>query len=183
MRGSPALESGLDTLPVEMTNRSTGTRTTDGAERSQHEREGGDRQTQSDEPRRRSPVPSQILRMIGELVHQVNSDDNRVQREPRGGVILDADVDGVRCLLIRRPPNRPSATIQLSPREREIVRMVAKGYPNKAIAAVLDISSWTVGTHLRHVFAKLGVSSRAAMVARLHEIEGIGPIGGDNTGM
>lgn len=45
--------------------------------------------------------------------------------------------------------------------------MVAKGYPNKTIAAVLEISSWTVCTHLRRIFAKLGVGSRAAMVARL----------------
>jgi DNA-binding NarL/FixJ family response regulator len=42
----------------------------------------------------------------------------------------------------------------LSPREQEIVRMVARGYPNKTIAGVLNIS-----THLRRVFAKLGVTS------------------------
>jgi DNA-binding CsgD family transcriptional regulator len=47
--------------------------------------------------------------------------------------------------------------------------MVAKGYPNKTIAAVLEISSWTVGTHLRHIFGKLHVSSRAAMVALMIE--------------
>jgi DNA-binding CsgD family transcriptional regulator len=49
--------------------------------------------------------------------------------------------------------------------------MVAKGYPNKIIAAVLEISAWTVCTHMRRVFAKLGVSTRAAMVARLLEYE------------
>jgi len=47
--------------------------------------------------------------------------------------------------------------------------MVAKGYPNKTIAAVLDISVWTVSSHLRRIFAKYGVASRAAMVARLLE--------------
>jgi DNA-binding CsgD family transcriptional regulator len=47
--------------------------------------------------------------------------------------------------------------------------MIAKGYPNKTIAAVLDISSWTVCTHIRRVFAKLGVGSRAAMIAKLLE--------------
>jgi DNA-binding CsgD family transcriptional regulator len=86
-------------------------------------------------------------------------------------VLLDTEVDGVRCMLIRlhhlRPPDQ--AHIILSPREQEIARMVAAGYPNKTIAAVLEISSWTVGTHLRRVFAKLGVGSRAAMVARLLE--------------
>jgi DNA-binding CsgD family transcriptional regulator len=59
--------------------------------------------------------------------------------------------------------------ISFSPREREIARMVAIFHPNKMIAAVLEISSWTVWTHLRRIFAKLGVSSRAAMVARMME--------------
>ena len=57
----------------------------------------------------------------------------------------------------------------LSPREREIARMVARGYPNKTIAAVLEISPFTVNTYLRRVFAKLGVPSRAAMVNVLHQ--------------
>jgi DNA-binding CsgD family transcriptional regulator len=78
-------------------------------------------------------------------------------------VILDVEVDGVRCLLLRVL----EAPAPLSPRELEIARMVAKGYPNKTIASILEISSWTVASHLRRVFSKLGVSSRAAMVARL----------------
>jgi hypothetical protein len=45
--------------------------------------------------------------------------------------------------------------------------MVAGGHPNKTIASVLNISSWTVCTYLRRIFAKLGVNSRAAMVARM----------------
>jgi DNA-binding CsgD family transcriptional regulator len=57
--------------------------------------------------------------------------------------------------------------IALSAREREIASMVAAGHPNKTIACALEISTFTVSTHLRRVFAKLGVSSRAAMVARL----------------
>ena len=57
----------------------------------------------------------------------------------------------------------------LSPREQEIVRLVAKGLPNKTIAAILDISPWTVATHLRRVFGKLGVRSRAAMIASLFD--------------
>jgi DNA-binding CsgD family transcriptional regulator len=82
-------------------------------------------------------------------------------------VILDVEVDGVRCLLLRIP----EVQAPFSPRELEIARMVAKGYPNKTIASVLDISCWTVASHLRRVFSKLGVSSRAAMVARLLEDE------------
>lgn len=60
----------------------------------------------------------------------------------------------------------PAPAPVLSPREREIVRMISQGYTNKMVASVLDISLWTVSTHLRRIFAKLGVSTRAAMVAR-----------------
>jgi DNA-binding CsgD family transcriptional regulator len=65
---------------------------------------------------------------------------------------------------------QPSGSVQhLSPRELEIARMVALGYPNKTIASLLDISPWTVNTHLKRIFAKLDVTTRAAMVARLME--------------
>lgn len=91
------------------------------------------------------------------------------QHYPLEGVLLDLEVDGVRCVVVRRPPAADHVEVSLSPREREIARMVARGYPNKVIARVLEISSWTVSTHLRRIFAKLGVSSRAAMVAQLLE--------------
>src|SRR5689334_16199107 len=91
-------------------------------------------------------------------------------------VLVDIEVDGCRYLLIRMaPPDH--GPIRLSPREHEIVRMVAKGHPNKVIADVLNISSWTVCTHLRRIFAKLGVGSRAAMVAQLLDT---GALMGDN---
>ena len=81
-------------------------------------------------------------------------------------ILFDLEVDGARYLIVRLPEDsqRP---VQLSPREREIVRLVALGHPNKIIADVLSISSWTVSTHLRRIFAKLGVGSRAAMVAHV----------------
>jgi DNA-binding CsgD family transcriptional regulator len=123
--------------------------------------------------------------LVRQLISQVNSQvnhggqhgDGRRQAERLYGaptaseVMLDLEIDGMRCLLIRR--HELDAHVTLSPREAEIARMVAQGYPNKTIAAVLDISLWTVGTHLRRIFAKLGVGSRAAMVARLY-VNGVG---------
>lgn len=61
------------------------------------------------------------------------------------------------------------STVMISPRERTIARLVAACHPNKTIAHALRISTWTVSTHLRRIFAKLGVNSRAAMVAHLME--------------
>jgi DNA-binding NarL/FixJ family response regulator len=83
--------------------------------------------------------------------------------------LFDAELEGVRVIMSRPRQVAERPHLLLSPREREIARMVAKGYPNKTIAAVLDISSWTVCTYLRRIFAKLNVCSRAAMVARLIE--------------
>jgi DNA-binding CsgD family transcriptional regulator len=82
-------------------------------------------------------------------------------------VLLDVEIGDVRLVAVRR--GTPSPMSMLSPREREIARMVALGYPNKAIASVLDISSWTVASHLRRVFMKLQVTSRAAMITRLYD--------------
>jgi DNA-binding CsgD family transcriptional regulator len=89
------------------------------------------------------------------------------------GVLVDLEIDGVRCVVVRSggelaaEPRPRARNEQLSPRELEIARLIAQGHPNKTIAAVLEISSWTVNTYLRRMFAKLGVTSRAAMVAKL----------------
>ena len=78
-------------------------------------------------------------------------------------VSFEIELDWIRCLVLVEASGLPEGT--LSPREDEIARMVGLGYPNKTIAANLGISSWTVSTHLRRMFAKFGVSSRAALVA------------------
>jgi DNA-binding CsgD family transcriptional regulator len=91
----------------------------------------------------------------------------------RDRVLVDMEIDGLRCVVVRSgelnnpAPPRRVRNEQLSPREQEIARMIGEGYPNKTIAAVLDISSWTVNTYLRRIFAKLDVTSRAAMVTKL----------------
>lgn len=112
-----------------------------------------------------------LTRTLMELIDKLGMSEKMEQNNAAISeeVLIDTEVDGSRYLLLRLPkPNRNR--IQLSPREQEIVRMVAKGHPNKVIADVLNISSWTVCTHLRRIFAKLGVGSRAAMVAQLLEM-------------
>jgi DNA-binding CsgD family transcriptional regulator len=80
-------------------------------------------------------------------------------------VLLDIHLNGKHYVLTCAESPLPTQSTILSPREREIVHLVAKGLPNKAIAEVLEISQWTVATHLKRIFAKLAVSSRAEMVA------------------
>jgi DNA-binding NarL/FixJ family response regulator len=57
------------------------------------------------------------------------------------------------------------AADELSAREREVLERLVRGASNKAIAANLNVSENTVKTHISHIFAKLGVQSRAEAVA------------------
>jgi DNA-binding CsgD family transcriptional regulator len=88
-------------------------------------------------------------------------------------VVVELEVAGIRYAV--RVATHASAHIALSPREHEIAYLVGRGLPNKTIAANLGISSWTVSTHLRRMFAKFRVNSRAALVAKLLEDELVVP--------
>ena len=59
-----------------------------------------------------------------------------------------------------------STTETLSPREREILELLAKGYMNKEIADTLSIAFQTVHTHVRNIYGKLHVRSRTEAVAK-----------------
>ncbi|TYB68662.1 response regulator transcription factor [Nonomuraea sp. PA05] len=63
----------------------------------------------------------------------------------------------------RKPATAPT------PRELEVLRLIARGAANKEVARALLISETTVKTHLKHVFAKLGVDNRAAAVVAAME--------------
>jgi DNA-binding CsgD family transcriptional regulator len=106
-------------------------------------------------------------RLARELCRTAKREGHASGADSEPGVVLDVQVGDLRILVMRRAPEH--LRVSLSPREYEIARMVAQGYPNKTIAGVLEISSWTVSTHLRRIFAKLSVTSRAAMVAQLLE--------------
>jgi DNA-binding CsgD family transcriptional regulator len=69
----------------------------------------------------------------------------------------------------RGPRRRPAGGWEsLTATEREVSLLVAEGLTNGAVARRLYISPHTVSTHLRHVFAKLGVSNRVALATEVH---------------
>jgi DNA-binding CsgD family transcriptional regulator len=130
------------------------------------------------QPKKKTPpiaseaAPEEIMKLLVDRIAACPKNAGNAARGPEHDVeevIFDAVLDGGHYLLVRLPVESRPRT-HLSPREQEIVRMVAQGHPNKVIAGVLNISSWTVCTHMRRIFAKLGVGSRAAMVARILEI-------------
>ncbi|HEU4421606.1 MAG TPA: helix-turn-helix transcriptional regulator, partial [Pilimelia sp.] len=55
----------------------------------------------------------------------------------------------------------------LTARELQVARLVAEGMTNRQVGEALYLSPKTVGIHLSRVYAKLGVSRRAALAARL----------------
>jgi DNA-binding CsgD family transcriptional regulator len=112
-----------------------------------------------------APLEELIRLLVSRVTPAADEGSTAVTQRYRGEqIIFDCELGDARYLLVRMSTPRRTA-VSLSSREQEIVRMVAEGYPNKIIADVLEISPCTVGTHLRRIFAKLGVSSRAAMVA------------------
>ncbi|GAA2575172.1 response regulator transcription factor [Winogradskya consettensis] len=59
-------------------------------------------------------------------------------------------------------PGHPTRPVGLTDRENQILQLIAEGLPNREIAARLFIGNATVKTHVNHIFAKLGVTTRQA---------------------
>jgi DNA-binding NarL/FixJ family response regulator len=76
---------------------------------------------------------------------------------------------GAKPDLARLSATSGAADHGLSPRELEVIRLVAAGSTNREIAAALVISEHTVARHLQNIYAKLGISSRAAATAYAFE--------------
>jgi DNA-binding NarL/FixJ family response regulator len=91
----------------------------------------------------------------------------RAVRAAANGEAVLAPSVAARLMSRVRTPSVPNAAgaESLSAREVEILELVAAGNTNKEAAARLFISEATVKTHLLHIYAKLGVSDRAAAVA------------------
>ncbi len=77
----------------------------------------------------------------------------------------DAEFEALRVWLRQHPADvaaRPFPSGQLSPREAEVIRLLAGGKSNEATAGALSISERTVENHIFHILAKLNLESRTA---------------------
>lgn len=69
------------------------------------------------------------------------------------------------------PPSAPEELAELSPREREILELVAQGFADKEIAEKIGVRHGTVRWHLQHVYEKLHVRSRTEAVVKLRSAQ------------
>jgi len=86
---------------------------------------------------------------IGDVEQFVDS----VRRVAAGGTAMDSEV--ISQLLTRRERDQPLG--ELTPKEREVLAMMAEGMSNAAIAARLFVTDKAIGKHTNNIFAKLGL--------------------------
>lgn len=134
-------------------------------------------------------VCHQLRERFGHTLPVIFISGSRVETQDRiAGLLIGADdyivkpFDGdeliarVRRLLVRnsgeghieRRRNGSASTSSLTPREHEVLALLARGRNQMAIAAELVISPKTVATHIQRILSKLGVHSRAEAVALAH---------------
>jgi DNA-binding NarL/FixJ family response regulator len=87
----------------------------------------------------------------------------------KGGVPMTSEIARRVIASFRRQPARTDAATKLTPREEEILTLLARGFVSKEIAAQLGVSYETVRDHLKHIYEKLHVHSRGEAVARFKE--------------
>jgi len=103
-----------------------------------------------------------LLEAVGEVLAGSAALDPRLT-----GTLFEYLAAGSGFFFATDPPRlrmHPAVMRALSPREQEVLLLLAQGNRNKEIAAQLGVSVGTVKTHLRHIYRKLTVSDRTAAV-------------------
>jgi DNA-binding NarL/FixJ family response regulator len=109
----------------------------------------------------------------GFLLKDADPDDvaAAIRAARNGEMFLDPAVAGVVARQLRTPagPITLADDLALTPRERDVLALVARGMPNRAIGEELGITERTARTHVSNILAKLGLTSRTQ--AALYAVE------------
>jgi DNA-binding NarL/FixJ family response regulator len=93
-------------------------------------------------------------------------------REVRqGGAPMSREIARKVIVSFQEPVKTAAEVQDLSPRELEILELLAGGFPNKAIADRLGLTDGTVRWHLRHVYHKLHVRSRTEAALKFRSVK------------
>jgi DNA-binding NarL/FixJ family response regulator len=99
-------------------------------------------------------APSGVGYLLKDRVADVSDFIDALTRVARGGTVLDPEVVGQ----LLGASRRTDALATLTPREREVLALIAEGRSNAAIAETLFISGGVVEKHVASIFAKLGLA-------------------------
>jgi DNA-binding CsgD family transcriptional regulator len=116
-------------------------------------------------------IAARIRTTMGRACQMLGDEDGAqfewaAARQVFEGLVAHADLEKLGALDRQRGQERWHG---LSPREVEVLRLVATGKTNKSIAKTLCLSEKTIDRHLSNIFTKLGLSSRAAATAYAYE--------------
>ena len=87
----------------------------------------------------------------------------------RGEAIFSPAVATRVLAYFSKPASQPQVFPTLTDREREILKLIARGHPNPSIAKELFLSTKTVGNYVSNIFTKLQVADRAQAIIRARE--------------
>jgi DNA-binding NarL/FixJ family response regulator len=116
-------------------------------------------------------LAARVRLLVGQACRVLGDEDGfRLETEAAAAVFRELgaapDLERLSALSNHAPSSRPHG---LTPRELQVLRLVAAGKTNKTIATELFLSEKTVDRHLSNIFDKLDVSSRAAATAFAYE--------------
>jgi DNA-binding NarL/FixJ family response regulator len=94
-----------------------------------------------------------------------------VREVRQGGAPMSREIARKVIFSFQEPLAIAAEVEELSPREREILELLAAGFPNKQIADRLGLTDGTVRWHLRHVYNKLHVRSRTEAALKFHSTQ------------
>jgi DNA-binding NarL/FixJ family response regulator len=92
----------------------------------------------------------------------------------QGGAPMSREIARKVIFSFQEPVKAAAEVEELSPRELEILELLAGGFPNKAIADRLGLTDGTVRWHLRHVYHKLHVRSRTEAALKFRSVKSSG---------
>ena len=95
-----------------------------------------------------------------------------LQEVHAGGSPMSSNIARKIVQSFHRPAHQPSEDMELSPREREVLELLGRGYLYKEISELLKISRPTVNTYIRRIYEKLHVRSRSQAVAKFTHVPG-----------
>ena len=105
---------------------------------------------------------------------------NELRQDVRAGRLAADAVDAVLAAAGQRRPKRAVGPAGLTPREIEVLALIARGASNRQVAHTLGITPKTAGTHIERIYIKIGASTRstATLFAMQHGLlDSLEPLG------